>query len=362
MRTRRLALLAVLSLAACAVALDAMPHAFAQAPPRNPLSIGITEGGGSAGGITGWILAKQAEFYRSLTATLRAARADGSAGWTLIGLSLLYGVFHAAGPGHGKAVVTAYLVANERALKRGLAISFAAAMLQAVVAVTLVLSASLILGATARSMTAATGLIERASFAAIAALGLWLVWRKGRGLIAEWQARREGLVEAAESAVAARAGSFVCAHGLTYRPSGQGAALAFTASGSAAASSGCDCGTMHAPDPARLGSDFSWREAAATTFAAGLRPCSGAIIVLVFALAQGMLGLGIAAAFAMALGTAVTTGVLAALAVYAKDRAVRFAGPRGRAGALAIRGLELAAAFAVLIFGVGLFIGSGGMN
>ena len=52
------------------------------------------------GGFAGWILAKQAEFYRMLSGLIRAAKADGSAAYTLLGISFLYGVFHAAGPGH----------------------------------------------------------------------------------------------------------------------------------------------------------------------------------------------------------------------------------------------------------------------
>ncbi len=60
------------------------------------------------GGITGWVLAKQAEFYRMLSGTIRAAKTDGSAAYTLMGISFVYGIFHAAGPGHGKAVISSY--------------------------------------------------------------------------------------------------------------------------------------------------------------------------------------------------------------------------------------------------------------
>jgi nickel/cobalt transporter (NicO) family protein len=67
------------------------------------------------GGMLGWIFAKQAEFYRQFSGLIRAAKADGSAAWSLFGLSFLYGVFHAAGPGHGKAVISSYLVANKTA-------------------------------------------------------------------------------------------------------------------------------------------------------------------------------------------------------------------------------------------------------
>ena len=79
------------------------------------------------GGFAGWILAKQAEFYRMLSGLIRAAKADGSAAYTLLGISFLYGVFHAAGPGHGKAVISSYLVANNETWRRGIVLSFASA-------------------------------------------------------------------------------------------------------------------------------------------------------------------------------------------------------------------------------------------
>jgi len=82
-----------------------------------------------------------------------------------------------------------------------------------------------------------------------------------------------------------------------------------------------------------------------------------AIIVLVFALAQGVFAAGVAATVAMALGTALTTGVIAALAVFAKSLALRIAGGRGATGALAVAGLELLAAAFVLVLGASLLIG-----
>jgi len=87
------------------------------------------------GGFAGWILAEQARFYLMLSSTLREAKANGSAAYTLLGISFIYGIFHAAGPGHGKAVISSYLVANDETWKRGIALSFAAAILQAVTAV-----------------------------------------------------------------------------------------------------------------------------------------------------------------------------------------------------------------------------------
>ena len=58
-------------------------------------------------------------------------RTDGSKMWLLVGLSFAYGIFHAAGPGHGKAVISSYMLANEVALRRGILLSFVSAFLQA---------------------------------------------------------------------------------------------------------------------------------------------------------------------------------------------------------------------------------------
>ena len=92
-------------------------------------------------------------------------------------------------------------------------------------------------------------------------------------------------------------------------------------------------------------------------FAVGIRPCSGAILVLVFALAQGMFWAGIAATFVMGIGTAITVASIAVIAVSAKGLARRIAGGRDGHGALLMRGLEFGAAGLVLLFGVGLLLG-----
>src|SRR5712671_5696678 len=90
------------------------------------------------GGIVGWVLTKQSEFYREISATIRAAKSDGSAVWSLLAISFAYGIFHAAGPGHGKAVISSYLVANQETARRGIVLSFASALMQSLVAVVIV--------------------------------------------------------------------------------------------------------------------------------------------------------------------------------------------------------------------------------
>ena len=116
------------------------------------------------------------------------------------------------------------------------------------------------------------------------------------------------------------------------------------------------CDHVHLPPPQEVERLSRFRETAGVVLAAGIRPCAGAIVVLVFSLSQGLFLAGVAAAFAMALGTALTTGAIATLAVFAKALALRFAGGRGT-GETAIAGVELLAAAFVLVLGLSLLAG-----
>jgi nickel/cobalt exporter len=293
---------------------------------HHPFAVGANEGAvGATTGIGGWILTQESSFYRLLTGAIRAAKDSGLAASGLIGLSFAYGVFHAAGPGHGKTVLTSYMLANENMLRRGLVISLAAALLQGFVAVAIVGVAAFVFGATSKHMTAASNAVEIASYAAIALLGAVLLVTKGAALIAALKSPR--LV--APGRFAADDCSLEHAHGP-------------------------GCGHFHAPDPRSLGAGFSWRNAALSVAAAGSRPCSGAILVLVFALAQGVFLTGVGAVLAMSLGTAITTGALASLAVFAKKSAMKFARPGSRRALLAGRLIETGAALAVLLLGLTL--------
>src|SRR5262245_10068282 len=168
-----------LLLAACVVFVVAAIDATLAQPFGVPRGAPSSE----AGGLAGWILAKQAEFYRMLSALIRAAKADGSAAYTLLGVSFLYGVFHAAGPGHGKAVISSYLVANNETWRRGIVLSFASAILQAFTAIAIVGIAAALLGATAKAMGDTIRVIEIVSYALIMLIGLRLLWVKGRAFL-----------------------------------------------------------------------------------------------------------------------------------------------------------------------------------
>jgi nickel/cobalt exporter len=346
----RLALL-VCALAASTLAVWALNahdmSAFAQA--KHPFSVGAREAGGASDGIVGWILAKQADFHRQLSAGVRATRDNAAAVWALAGLAFAYGVFHAAGPGHGKAVIGAYMTANERALGRGAAIAFGAAALQGAIAFLIVAIGAALLGATSTQMTGVAQWIETASYAAIFGLGLWLSLRKAKALRAAWRGEASPIcADCGRPAGAMR--------GLAYTPSAGASAQARAVAAPIAAQA---CAHPHMPDPKLLGDGFRWRETAATLIAAGARPCSGAIVVLVFALAQGVFWAGGLAVAAMSLGTAITTTALAAFAVLFKQAALALSrgGGEGRMW-LALRGVELAAALALALLGAGLLTGA----
>lgn len=313
---------------------------------HHPFAIGANEGAaGNVGGIGAWIIGQESAFYRLITQTVHAIKDNGSAGWTLAVVSFAYGVFHAAGPGHGKAVITSYMVSNERALRRGLVISLLAALLQGVVAVVLIGVAALIFHATAQKMTAAAEILETASYIGIIALGLMLVWRKGRAFVAALSALPRSPIE-----------QVFAASGPPLSAAGRGSSSFFADNGAAGHEHGPDCGHLLAMDPSKLDEGFAWKGALLTVVTAGARPCSGAILVLVFALAQGMFLVGVASAFAMSLGTAITTGALAAFAVFAKSTAMRFAGPGSPRALILGRLIEVGAALLVLGFGCALLI------
>jgi nickel/cobalt transporter (NicO) family protein len=327
--------------------------ALAQLSPR-PFAVAGGEGGsGAEGGVTGWLMAEQSRLTHLIAAQLHALHDKPSAAWGLIGLGLAYGVFHAAGPGHGKAILASYMLANEKSLKRGAVMALMAALLQALVAIGLVGAAGFILRATASEMNHAADWIVLASYCAVAAMGLWLVWRKGGALIAALARHADRRRAAASAPVYS---------GVPWRRP----AFSLSAAAYRAGTPGLDegpaetCGHAHAPDGSQLNGTFSWRDATGTVIAAGARPCSGAILVLVFAMAQGLFAAGVAATFAMALGTAATTGALAWTAVFAKSAAMRLAAGENSRLALVARGFEFAAALAVLAFGVALLFGARG--
>jgi nickel/cobalt transporter (NicO) family protein len=314
------------------------------------------------GGVLGWIFAKQAEFYRQFSSLIRAAKADGSAAWSLLGLSFLYGIFHAAGPGHGKAVISSYIVANDETWMRGVVLSFASALLQALVAVMVVGIAAALLSATATTMGRAVNVIEIVSYSLIILIGVRLLWVKGRAFVSLLQTlHRPRAVGAAVTPHDHGHGHHDHAHEHVHHDHAhehhqhdEGHAHHHHHHGEEDSSA---WGHAHAPEPEELAGPGGWKRGLSAILAVGLRPCSGAILVLVFALAQGLFWAGVASTFVMAVGTAITVATIASIAVAARAWAQRVAETRSGYGMLAMRGIEVGAAVVIIAFGALLLTG-----
>jgi len=122
----------------------------------------------------------------------RSAKSDGSALWGLLGISFAYGIFHAAGPGHGKAVISSYLFTNEETWRRGITLSFASVVMQSLTAVAIVSIAAILLGATAKLMGDTVRVVEVVSYGLITLLGARLMWINGRGFLNALRELRTG--------------------------------------------------------------------------------------------------------------------------------------------------------------------------
>lgn len=301
-------------------------------------------------GFLGWVAQQQANFYTALTGALGRLKTDYNAFWVLGSLSFLYGIFHAAGPGHGKVVISSYILANERQLRRGIVLSFVSAMLQSVVAVVFIGIAAAGLAMTSTAMGDAANWIGIISYALVALLGLWLIARKllrfGHDHRQDHKRARAHLYGDEQPHAHHdhdHGDDHEHAHDHDHHDHGH-----------SHADHDDEHGHRHVVTAADTRGD--WREQLAVVLAVGLRPCSGALVVLVFALSQGLLLAGIAAVFLMGLGTAITVSVLASLAVGAKGLAGRLAGADSPMAATVLWWLELLAAVAVFAFGVILLL------
>ncbi|MCE3028518.1 nickel/cobalt transporter [Salinicola sp. DM10] len=234
----------------------------------------------------------QRDLYHALTAAITAIdRAPGFTTWSvLLGVSFGYGVFHAAGPGHGKVVLSTYLASQGGAWRRAIALSALASLLQGLVAIALVAVLVFGLGWLTREAMASVDQAELASFVMVALVGLWLCWRSLRRL---WR------WHAAPGAASAHAHGPHDAH----EPGHDHGA-------------GCGCGHDHHVSPQRA---QAWGTAALTVLSIGIRPCSGAVLLLGASALLDQFGKGVVAVLAMSLGTALTVSSLALASVLARE-------------------------------------------
>lgn len=346
MASRAIRLVAV----AVAVVLFALPAlAQQQGPARNTFGIGAAETAkpasppGMLAQMSAWVAEKQAMMHRELSGAVRRFKSADpiSAALFLAMVSFAYGVLHAVGPGHGKAVISSYVLADGRTMRRGVFLSFLAAGIQALSALVLVAVLILLLRATGMQIRVMEAWLETISWGLVALVGVWLVYYQLRGMFKPAHATPDG-----------GSGHHHHTHD-HHHHHGHG-----HDHGHHHHADSCEA-CAHLPAPAELQGDLSWRRAFAIAFAVGIRPCTGAILVLVFAIGQGLWWAGVFSTLAMALGTAITVSALAALAVGSRELAKRLAG--GSSSKWSDR-IQLAAglggASLVLILGTMFFVGS----
>lgn len=262
-----------------------------------------------------WLINQQRTLHRQLAEgieQLRDSPTVTSAG-ALILISFLYGVFHATGPGHGKAVITTYLLTQRQHLRRGILMSFAAALLQGLTAIITVSLILFVAGHAASEALGQTATLEQISFTLVSLLGLWLTFRSISSL---WRLRRIRS-NPDEDPLCAEHNHHIDPHTAT-----EGRATV-----------------------------------AATVMAVGARPCTGAILVLTVGHLMGIWTAGVAAVIAMSLGTGLTVAVLASLAVLAREWVSGYA--RGKTPKLEAIAHTFALLGGVLILSVGLVLLTG---
>ena len=334
--------------------------ALAQSEPqKSPFGVPLAPGQTTAapaqkaersflGDLWSYVLTQQQRINRELAGAVRQMKTGNVLDATLLlaFLSFTYGVLHAAGPGHGKAVISSYMLANEVALRRGILLSFVSAALQGVSAIVLMGAVFLVLRGSSVSMTDATRFLEIASYALVTAFGAWLLWKKAAPAL-----RRLLVGSPVHSLSAAHVHAHHHDHGHHHHDHDHD--HHHHEHGEA-----CGCGHAHAPDPKLIsGERFDWRTAWAAIVAVGLRPCTGALIVLSFAFLNGLWVAGVLSVAAMSIGTAITVSALAVMAVTAKNWAVALAGD-GRAGNRVHAAIEIAGAAFVFLLGVALLSAS----
>ena len=269
-----------------------------------------------------WVISQQAGFHRELVTLVRAISKEGSPVllWGLISTSFFYGVFHAAGPGHGKAVISAYMLASKAPLRRGISLAFLCAGVQAVMAVAVILVLSQVFSLAGKAMQISR-FFEIASFAAVGLIGVWILVRLLRGQSGCGHDHSNDHLESLH-----HESDHSHEHDHSHAHDSHA------------------CCSSHEQE-AKTARRSIW----AMVVAVGIRPCTGAVLVLLFSLSAGIFVWGLVATFAMALGTASTVAALAGVSVFVRDTGLALSSEHQVWRQRVSRAFGFVAAFALII-------------
>lgn len=260
----------------------------------------------------------QREYQTALARALRALRGgDLTATVSFLGICFAYGFFHALGPGHGKALIGAWAFATNTAARRMLVIAALSSLGQATAAVLLIRGGILLLGGARDRVEGLAAWLDPIAGIAIAAVGLILLWRGLRRLLPRPAAHDHD-------------------HDHDHDED-------------------CGCGHAHTPDPAQVAQAKDWREAAALILGVALRPCTGALFLLILTWRLNLDGLGILGAYVMGFGTFMVTGAAAILAVFLRGR-IHSHLPATRKAAPLVAAVEILCGTLIAVFALSLVL------
>ena len=249
-----------------------------------------------------------------------------TSGLLLIAISFAYGVFHAAGPGHGKAVLVTYLSTQKETLKQGIFISFSAAILQAIVAVAIVSVISLLLNQTFRTTNLMSLRAEQISYVLLMLFGLYLVVQSGLKIKSRYGLAKKKIAEPIRGHSHNHSGHEHnhSHHGHDHHHSnhdhhhdGHPSEDHPSEDHPNAGHQDC-CQHSYAPKES-----ISLWQTLGVIFSMGARPCTGAIVVLIYSKVVGIYWVGVAATLLMGLGTGLTVASLGFLTIYFRERLTR---------------------------------------
>lgn len=275
----------------------------------------------------------QRTFHQQFTQFLIHVKSDPfGTGLLLVGVSFLYGVLHAAGPGHGKIIISTYLATQPTKFKRSLLLTLFSALMQGIVAIVMVSCLLILLKLSSRQLRYGEYMLELVSYILIIFLGLFLCYRNAK----KWY---RAIKQAYAKPYIYKSFRPMNAHSFSHTH--QTAHLE------------CECcGHRHLPNADELAKPSHWYSDLMIIISIGMRPCSGALVMLVFAYSIGVYGWGMIATMSMSIGTAITTSLFALLVYCARQIAEKLL---QKQASLSHHGLKIIFGFLAIMGGL-LFV------
>lgn len=291
---------------------------------------------GNYAAVSQWAVAQQRILQNELAAAIMAARrGDGGVVWTVILASGLYGFVHALGPGHGKFLIGSAGLATKAQARTMAVLAMVSALAQGLTAVLLVYIGFGLVSMGARWAEDVTNdVLTPLSYGVIALIGVVLLWRGGKAVF-----RSQWVTDAPGSSHSAKHEHHHHDHTHHHHDHNHGE---------------CGCGHRHGPTAEEVSRLTGWRDAIALVAGIAIRPCTGAVIVLVVSWQTGLHALGLAAVLAMALGTGAFTALVALASVSAREASFGLTGSTAARLALIAPALQMLAGGTVLLLSLGM--------